>query len=280
MSTPNLRGDLNLGHVFDAAGLSPVSISVLRHTFTKGGLESPLDLTPENVLAYTRSQSIDNKVPKVPGSLWLCFMADGKRRSRLRWAFENHGEVLSERTSTLRFFGLRPSEALASLMDRLVVEWSGDSVNWHKTGLKAAPFPVVEIADPHAVPFPGFDRVRLPYSELQSMTTDSQYATWRTALSTVQAIYLIADTSTGRLYVGKADGSERLLGRWTSYARDGHGGNVDLKRLVGLDAAHPEHFLFSILRVFGPDATKTDLDAAESHYKQALLSRQHGHNKN
>ena len=128
--------------------------------------------------------------------------------------------------------------------------------------------------------FPGFDKVLLTYAELQAMTTDSRYTSWRTALGAVQAVYLIADSSTGHLYVGKADGSERLLGRWTTYARDGHGGNVALKGLVGLDASHHQHFLFSILRVFGPEATTREVDAAESHYKQALLSRRHGLNRN
>jgi excinuclease UvrABC nuclease subunit len=53
------------------------------------------------------------------------------------------------------------------------------------------------------------------------------------ALGSVQGVYLIADSSTGQLYVGKA---ERILGRWNAYAyayaRDGHGGNVALKELA------------------------------------------------
>jgi hypothetical protein len=41
----------------------------------------------------------------------------------------------------------------------------------------------------------------------------------------VQGIYLITDSSNGKQYVGKADGTERILGRWKNYASDGHGGN-------------------------------------------------------
>lgn len=98
---------------------------------------------------------------------------------------------------------------------------------------------VVEIADPEAVPFPGYDRFVIDYSTLQAVIDDSRYASWRTALAAVQGIYLIADKKTGRLYVGKADGSERFLGRWTAYARDGHGDNVLLKELAAADATHP-----------------------------------------
>lgn len=96
------------------------------------------------------------------------------------------------------------------------------------------------------------------------------------ALSSVQGIYLIADTSAGRLYVGKADGAERFLGRWSEYARNGHGGNAALRELATADARRREHFQFSILQVFSPGAPATQVDAAEAHFKRALLSRQFG----
>lgn len=96
----------------------------------------------------------------------------------------------------------------------------------------------------------------------------------------MQGIYLIADTSTGQLYVGKADGGERILGRWSAYARDGHGGNLALRDLAGLDPKHARHFQFSLLRVFGPSVPMVEVDEAESHFKRALLTRLHGLNRN
>jgi hypothetical protein len=275
-----LTGDLCLGHLLAATGVDLNDIVVLRHTYTVGGLETASDLTPELVLDYTRRQGISNKLGKTPPHHWLCFMADGGRRSRFLVAYENHGEVLSERTETLRYFDLRPSKLFSSLVDRLVVEWSRDAVNWAKTGASASSFPLVEIADPEVVPFPGFDHVLITHAELQAVLEDSRYAAWRTALGAVQGIYLIADTSTGQLYVGKADGGERILGRWTAYARDGHGGNIALRELAGLDPTHARHFQFSILRVFGPSVPTAEVDAAEAHFKRALLTRQHGLNRN
>lgn len=275
-----LTGDLCLGHLLAATGVSLSDIVVLRHTYTVGGLETASDLTPDLVLDYTRRQGISNKLGKTPPRHWLCFMADGRRRSRFLVAYENHGEVLSERTETLRYFDLRPSQLFSSLVGRMVVEWSRDAVNWAKTGASASLFPVVEIADPEVVPFPGFDHVLITHAELQAVLEDSRYAAWRTALGAVQGIYLIADTSTGQLYVGKADGGERILGRWTAYARDGHGGNLALRELAGLDPAHARHFQFSILRVFGPSVPTAEVDDAESHFKRALLTRQHGLNRN
>lgn len=197
--TASLTGDLTFGHLLAAAGLDPRDVVVIRHTYTPGGLQSEADLTPERLLAYTRRQGAGpkHKLGKVPRPLWLCFMADGRRRSRYLVAYENHGEVVEGRTEDLRFFDLRPSEALSALTHRLVVEWSKDAVNWAKSGESASTFPVVEIADPEVVAFPGFDSVMLTYSELQTMVEDSRYAAWRTALGSVQGIYLIADTLDG-----------------------------------------------------------------------------------
>lgn len=279
-TTTSRTGDLTLGHIFVAAGLDPSQVVALRHTYTSDGLATPADVTPPNLLEYVRKQGVSNKLGRTPPFIWLNFMTDGQRRSRFLTAYENHGEVPAERTADNRYFDLRPSDVLASLRDRLVIDWSRDAVNWAKTGTAASAFPVVEVADPQAVPFPGFDRVLITHSDLQDVVADSRYAAWRTALGAVQGIYLIADASTGKLYVGKADGSDRILGRWSAYARDGHGGNVALRELADLDMTHRQHFVFSILRVFGPTATTTEVDEAETHFKRAMLTRQHGLNRN
>lgn len=272
---------LTLGHILAAAGVEDLSsVLIIRHTFKPDGLSGPAGLTPANVLAYTRAQLAGAKFPAAPPPLWLLFVADGGRRSRFLWAYENHGEVVSERADRLRFFDLHPSSVLATLQNRLVVEWSKDPVNWAKSGTLASAFPVVEIADPAVVQFPGYDQVFIDYAHLQEVIADRRYADWRTALGAVQGIYLIADSETGRQYVGKADGSERILGRWTAYAANGHGGNVALREAVGNDVDHARHFRFSILRVFGPSTPSAEVDAAESHFKRALLTREFGYNRN
>ncbi|MFH7322999.1 GIY-YIG nuclease family protein [Aeromicrobium sp. JJY06] len=293
---PSLGGSLKLGHVLSSIGAEhdpPIDledIHVIRHSFKPGGhdgLQGPEDLTPERVLAYTREQDLSTRrFPAEPPRYWVVLIADGKRRSRLYGTFENSGEVLSERTDTNRSFDLQPSEFLAPLRDRLVVEWSNPR-NWHRRASSAAGLPVLEIADRDKVAFPGFDRVRLTFHEMQDMVDDHRYEDWRAALREVQGIYLITDSTNGKHYVGKADGSERILGRWTSYAKDGHGGNVALRELafesVGTDRVRTDHarnFVFSILRVFGPSTSTSEVDAAESHYKRALLTREFGLNRN
>jgi hypothetical protein len=277
----SLHGDLSLADLLSVAGVATEDVLLVRHTYSADGLTGPHDATVENVLTYSRAQALrQSKIPKDPPALWLNFMADGKRRSRFLAAYENRGEVLAERTEDLRYFDLHQSDVLLSFRSRLVIEWSNDTINWAKAGGKAHHMPVVEIADPARVPFPGFDNVLIGHDELLAIAEDSRYAEWRTALAAVQGVYLVADTSSGELYVGKADGTERLLGRWSAYARDGHGGNVALRELAEVDVTHRRHFVFSILRVFGPTAPTAEVDAAEAHYKRALLTRQYGLNRN
>jgi len=289
---------LTVGHVLAGIGAEqtpPIGLNdihLIRHSFKKGdanGLRGPEDLTEKRVREYTCAQGISTRqFPAEPARYWVVLIADGQRRSRLYGTFENLGEVVAERTATYRYWDLRPSSFLAPLADRLVVEWGNPRV-WHRRATNTAHLPVLEIADRDKVPFPGFDRVLLSHRELTEMIADHRYADWRVALSEVQGIYLITDSSNGRQYVGKADGAERILGRWMSYARDGHGGNVALRDLafgsIGGDAAevrtdHARHFLFSILRVFGPSTSSTEVDAAESHYKRALMTRDFGLNRN
>lgn len=273
-------GHLTLGDIFNVAGIDTSQVVLLRHTYTAEGFAGPSDLTPAKILEYVRRQGVRNKLGKTPPPIWMNFIAAGGRRSRFLNAYENHGEVPEERTDTLRSFDLRPVDFLSALQGRLVIEWSNDPVNWAKRAGLASGFQVTEISDPRPEPFPGFDQLLLTFHELQSVIEDSRYDHWRQVLGSVQGIYLIADTKTGQLYVGKTDGSERIFGRWSAYAKTGHGGNVALRELAELNLTHRNHFQFSILRVFGPGVSSLEIDAAESHYKRALLTREFGLNRN
>ena len=281
---PSPTGDLTLGHLFNAVGLADLSeVIVLRHTIRSKDPTSLRDLSEQGVLAYTRVQKLGTSIfPKTPPRLWLIFMAEGGpgTLSRFFTAYENRGEIQAERTEAMRSYDLHPSPALAQLRNRLVIQWGADPIRWAKRGEAAAALPVVEVADPTVVPFPGYGNVRLSFDELRRVVADRSYERWQAALSAVQGIYAISDARTGQLYVGKADGIERILGRWAVYAQDGHGGNVALKALGVKDPSHRQDFTFSILRVFDPSAPASEVNAAESHFKRALLTREFGLNRN
>ncbi|WP_440305238.1 GIY-YIG nuclease family protein [Jatrophihabitans sp.] len=257
-----------------AYGLTDLSrVRAIRHAIGGDDGLPAADLNPAGVFAYTRRQGFQRGHPlgQTPEPLWLVFIAAGGSRTRFFCAYENHGEVAAERDDRWRYFDLRPSDLMRDLQHRLVVDWSAARA-WAFLGATAARCPVVEIADPEVLNFPGYENVVLTYDQLQLLAADHRYVKWRTALAEVQGIYVIADSSSGRLYVDKADGSERVLCRWRQYAQNGHGGNVELKELLRRDPAHARHFVYSLLRVFSPSALMTEVNRAEEHYKRALLT--------
>ena len=58
------------------------------------------------------------------------------------------------------------------------------------------------------------------------ITKPSQKKTLYYRLSAVSGVYLLVHPESGKLYVGKAVGTEGFWGRWEQYVASGHGGNL------------------------------------------------------
>ncbi len=268
---------LTLAPLLRDTGIDPASALVIRHAFAHepdgNGLTGlHANSTHAEILEYTRNQSIDTRrFPASPPGLWVVFLREGGNQARLWSVLENRGEIA--RSANVRTFDLVQTAHMADLQGRLVIGWKSPRT-WRMNGAAAGAYPVMGIADAEPIPFPGFDRLVLSYPQLQAVMREHRYASWRTALSSVVGIYLVTDTRDGRHYVGKADGAENIRQRWSSYATNGHGGNVGLRTL------DPSTFRYSLLRVFDPATPTRDIDIAESHFKDALDSRRHGLNRN
>ena len=130
--------------------------------------------------------------------------------------------------------------------------------------------------------FPGYDRVRLSYTQLKSII-ERKKKSWIAALENQKAVYLITDKSNGKLYVGSATSDNgMLLSRWSSYAENGHGGNVELKKLVneeGFDYIK-KNFQYSILENYNARIDDKVILERESWWKETLQSRVFGYNDN
>lgn len=130
--------------------------------------------------------------------------------------------------------------------------------------------------------FPGYDNVRLSYSQLETIITREK-RDWIAALSNQKAVYLITDTNNGKLYVGSATGNNgMLLQRWTQYVKTGHGGNKELVALVnekGFDYIK-NNFQYSILENYNSKVDDNLILARESWWKETLQSRKFGYNRN
>jgi hypothetical protein len=127
--------------------------------------------------------------------------------------------------------------------------------------------------------FPGYKLVNITIGDLEALVRHGAES-WRAALAAVKGIYVISDSATGKLYVGKADGGDGIWGRWSTYARTVHGHNVALEKEFGLDATaeRKKDLRFSVLEI--ADLNATDIDDRETHWKRVLNSRAFGYNRN
>lgn len=128
--------------------------------------------------------------------------------------------------------------------------------------------------------FPGYRMVNLSRLELETVVSNS-LESWRTALSSVAGIYLIADTVSGQLYVGSASGEGGIWQRWSNYVATGHGGNVALRALMGKHGRdRVRSFCYSVLEIADIHMSKDDVLVREGYWKKILLSHAHGLNAN
>lgn len=128
--------------------------------------------------------------------------------------------------------------------------------------------------------FAGFDNVNIDYETLANIVADG-IPSWKSALSNVKGIYLIADRHTGKLYVGSAYGGDCIWQRWTAYAANGHGGNIELKELLKTNGEdYKYNFKYSILEVCNMNLGNDYIIARETHWKEVLQTRIFGLNRN
>lgn len=128
--------------------------------------------------------------------------------------------------------------------------------------------------------FPGFKAVNLTKDQLDLIIRKSPES-WRTALSSVAGVYLISDSETGRFYVGSAYGEGGIWHRWSEYTDNGHGGNVELKKLIADEGSqYAQNFRYSILEISDLHDSQDNILQRESHWKDILMSRTYGLNAN
>lgn len=151
-----------------------------------------------------------------------------------------------------------------------------------KNGEPIAQMPLAFILDKRVAitDFLGFDQVNIDYKTLKHIITDN-IVSWKSALSNVKGVYLIVDTLTGKQYVGSAYGDDCMWQRWSNYAKDGHGGNVELRELLKLNGEEYKYnFKYSILEVCNMNLGNDYIIYRETHWKEVLLTRKFGLNMN
>lgn len=128
--------------------------------------------------------------------------------------------------------------------------------------------------------FLGFDNVNINHETLRLIIND-EISSWKSALSNVKGIYLITDKSTGKHYVGSACGEMCIWQRWSEYAKNGHGGNTELKELLRVNGDdHKFNFRYSVLEICNMSLGNEYILDRENYWKQVLMTREFGLNNN
>jgi hypothetical protein len=100
---------------------------------------------------------------------------------------------------------------------------------------------------------------------------------WQQVLRSVKGVYLLVDTESGQQYVGSAKGTDSLLGRWMSYTDGGDGGDVGLRAAARTGR---RNYQVSVLEVVDENTPDDSIEAIESYWKNKLLTRRFGLNRN
>lgn len=266
------------------AEIAPASVRLLRHQDSRSAKgRTPYELWRDDRPAFERyqdGQSIGNRT-KLTAPFWASFVVTPAGETMLagfyasRYVGTNDTErhwphaVGFDVVGTADVYELTLDSRLDDLAGRLIIEWGEGGRAWIQRADNQDKV-VLEIRHAFREPdFPGFARFISPLSKIEGLP-----AAWTAALSASRGVYLLTCPKTREQYVGSATGADGLHGRWLSYARDGHGGNV------GLKSRDISDYQVSILEVAGSAATVQEILWMEALWKRKLQSLEMGLNKN
>jgi GIY-YIG catalytic domain len=128
--------------------------------------------------------------------------------------------------------------------------------------------------------FPGFNRVLLSYSNLCTVVRHAE-PSWHAALANVSGVYVVTDNSSGKQYIGSAYGGAGIWQRWAAYAKNGHGGNKELKNLLEKHGqSYASNFQYAIVEVCDLNSGQDFMLDREGHWKDVHRTREFGLNIN
>jgi hypothetical protein len=279
---------LSLVDLLELKGLDcsrPKSIKLVRHKDKRVDVEALL--RGGHIEAYQRIQGS----PIFNCDYVVSFMGMDGRQARLLGVYRvgEHRQVQPADIADLPcrhlvgktdlIYDLEEMPGFEDFKDRLVIDWGGNAISWHQW-LTAKP--VVEILpEGRRKPFPGYLDFVLTYADLKTICENpSSNKDWHKALAAVAGIYIIVEETSGLQYIGSAYGKDGILGRWMTYARTGHGGNNELKKVLAEGRCAKANLRFSILRTLPKTLTMTEVVEHESQYKEKLGTRAFGLNLN
>lgn len=261
-------------------GIDPAEVKLARHQSSAGkGGPTPFELWLAGDGRLELYQRIQRKDRFAGADFVASFVATPLDETLFVGLFRNRGVGTAKAglrdprsgrgVRGLFLYDLKEIDRLAEYRGRLVVDWGSGYRSWVQRAGKQDK-PILEIRRFVGEPkFPGFLEFRARLSALAGVPTS-----WRITLQSVGGVYLLVCPETGKQYVGAAYGEEGFWGRWMIYVSSGHGGNKGMKDLPPCD------YQVCVLEVASSSAGVEQIVGMESRWKETLLSREFGLNRN
>ena len=213
----------------------------------------------------------------------VSFIGEESTSSRFVGVYKNNGirQMLSDnKDEAYARFDIQELPGFELLKERVVIDWI-NPIQWlqHYNEM-----PVIRIdrglMENNLPVFVRYEDVVLNYTQLQAII-NSNNPEWKLRLESCNCIYMILDKGTGKQYVGSTYNTKGIWGRWSDYAKNGHGDDVELKKCLEADPKYAEkYFQWCILETLPIKILQDQAIERESLYKRKFGTRTHGLNKN
>ena len=213
----------------------------------------------------------------------VSFIGEESTSSRFVGVYKNNGilQMLPDyKGESLARFDIQEISGFELLKERVIIDWN-NPVQWlqHYNEM-----PVIRIdrglMENNLPVFVRYEDVVLNYTQLKTII-NSNNPEWKSRLESCNCIYLILDKSNGKQYVGSTYNTKGIWGRWSEYAKTGHGDDVELKKCIDSDPKYAEkNFQWCILETLPIKILPEQAIERESLYKRKLGTRMYGYSKN
>lgn len=231
-----------------------------------------------------QSEQSDSKMKNV--DYLVVFLAEEGCECRFIGVYRNYGpkRVTGNGVSE---YAIEEVEGFEGLKDKVVIDWGKGTLSWMQNWQSTKNVRRIDqVNTGDDIPyFIRYEDVILSFSQLQKVVEDKE---WKSKLESLNCVYMILDKETGKQYVGvtykdmKPGIKNGILGRWTEYAKTGHGNNKLLVALLtekGISYAD-QNFQWTILETLPLNVTPKVAIDRESLYKKKFGTREHGYNEN
>jgi hypothetical protein len=270
---------LTFNDVLQVEGIDPKTVQLVRHQDKRAGRAGSLhEIWGKSPRLLERYQAIQSRDAFDVGNRLASFVVTPRPRNETLFIgmFVVRGVQRAAAGATDPILGTdamghyqyritRTDELLSEYVGRLTIDWGRSPLAWCQRAARN-PKPVLSIADQIDPPFPGFATFSFEIEDIDGLPL-----TWKEILRHAKGVYLLVDRETGARYIGSARGDESIWGRFKEYARNGHGGNKELRRL----GRRP--YRASVLQIGHVDE---EILAAEVAWKDKVMTRQFGLNAN